>query len=132
MLCISKLRASQNCYTRVYVIMLGIFTESLLIAKMIWWGLNISKFSGTFSENNRIYTCHFHTFLVLFEDTDPFWLWGDWLLSETAEGDWGTELCKSEDGTKGIEVSSKGVSNGLEREWPICGIIVRLLGFLQS
>jgi hypothetical protein len=60
---------------------------------------------------------------------DPFWLWGDWLFSDTAVGEEGFEIWGGSVGTRGNVPSSINICLGLER---LCeGIIVRLLGFLQ-
>lgn len=70
-----------------------------------------------------------HTFLSFTDEMDPFWLWGDWLLSDVAKGEEGLEVWGS-GGTKGRIPSSKEmICLGAER---LCeGIIVRLLGFLH-
>ena len=38
-----------------------------------------------------------HTFFSLTDDIDPFWLWGDWLLSDATLGDEGFEMTGSGD-----------------------------------
>lgn len=71
-----------------------------------------------------------HTFFSLFDVTDPFWLWGDWLFSDTAVGEEGLEFWGSA-GTKGRVPSSMAFNICLGFVKLRAGIIVRLLGFLQ-
>lgn len=92
-------------------------------------GSKIREYEQSEISNYKISTCQVHTFLGFIEEVDPFWLCGDWLLSDSAAGEEGREVGGSER-TKGMVPSSRvNICLGVDR---LCGgIMVRLLGFLQ-